>query len=48
MSMDLNFWQSYFDVVIDTAYTSQDVALLLDALGSYKEYILIPLNSGKL
>lgn len=31
----------HFDVVIDTAYTSQDVALLLDALGSYEEYILI-------
>ena len=33
--------QLYFDVVIDTAYTSQDVALLLDSLGSYEEYILI-------
>lgn len=30
-----------FDVVIDTAYTSCDVELLLDALGSYKDYILI-------
>ena len=31
----------HFDVVIDTAYTSNDVELLLDALGDYKEYILI-------
>lgn len=31
----------HFDVVIDTAYTSQDVELLLNALGSYDEYILI-------
>lgn len=30
-----------FDVVIDTAYTSNDVELLLDALGKYGEYILI-------
>lgn len=30
-----------FDAVIDTAYTSDDVELLLDALGEYKEYILI-------
>ena len=30
-----------FDVVIDTAYTSCDVELLLDALGSYENYILI-------
>lgn len=31
----------HFDVVIDTAYTSEDVKLLLDALGSYNDYILI-------
>lgn len=31
----------HFDVVIDTAYTSNDVVSLLDALGSYEEYILI-------
>lgn len=32
----------HFDVVIDvTAYTREDVDLLLDALGSYDEYILI-------
>lgn len=31
----------YFDVVIDTAYNSDDVELLLNALGSYKDYILI-------
>ena len=31
----------HFDVVIDTAYTSEDVTLLLDALGSYGDYILI-------
>ena len=30
-----------FDVVIDTAYNANDVQCLLDALGSYKEYILI-------
>ena len=30
-----------FDVVIDTAYNSDDVELLLNALGSYKDYILI-------
>ena len=30
-----------FDAVIDTAYTSDDVELLLDALGGYKDYILI-------
>ena len=30
-----------FDVVIDTAYTANDVELLLDALGEYGEYILI-------
>ena len=30
-----------FDVVIDTAYNSDDVELLLNALGSYKNYILI-------
>lgn len=31
----------YFDVVIDTAYTAQDVALLLNALGGCGEYVLI-------
>lgn len=31
----------YFDVVIDNAYTSNDVKLLLDALGSHGEYFLI-------
>lgn len=31
----------HFDVVIDTAYTANDVNLLLDALGDYKDYILI-------
>lgn len=31
----------HFDVVIDTAYTSDDVQKLLDALGSYEDYILI-------
>ena len=31
----------HFDAVIDTAYTSRDVDLLLDALGSYGEYVLI-------
>ena len=31
----------YFDVVIDTAYNSNDVEMLLNALGAYKDYILI-------
>ena len=31
----------YFDIVIDTAYCAKDVESLLDALGGYKEYILI-------
>lgn len=31
----------HFDVVIDTAYTSEEVETLLDALGSYEDYILI-------
>lgn len=31
----------HFDIVIDTAYTSDDVTKLLDALGSYGDYILI-------
>lgn len=31
----------YFDIVIDTAYTAQDVASLLDALGGYRDYVLI-------
>ena len=30
-----------FDIIIDTAYTAAEVNLLLDALGGYKEYILI-------
>ena len=30
-----------FDAVIDTAYTARDIALLLDALGSYGEYVFI-------
>lgn len=30
-----------FDVVVDTAYTAYDVNKLLDALGEYKDYILI-------
>lgn len=30
-----------FDIVIDTAYNSDDVNKLLDALGDYKDYILI-------
>lgn len=30
-----------FDVIIDTAYTADDVDKLLDALGEYKDYILI-------
>ncbi len=31
----------HFDVVIDTAYTAEDVNLLLDALESYRHYFLI-------
>lgn len=31
----------HFDVVIDTAYNFNDVETLLDAVGSYEEYILI-------
>lgn len=32
----------HFDIVVDvTAYTAKDVDLLLDALGSYEEYVLI-------
>lgn len=31
----------WFDIVIDTAYTSNDVELLLDALGKYEDYFLI-------
>ena len=31
----------HFDTVIDTAYSSNDVNCLLDALGEYKNYILI-------
>ena len=30
-----------FDVVIDTAYSAYDVETLLDALGSYEDYIMI-------
>ena len=30
-----------FDVVIDTAYNSDDINKLLDALGNYKDYILV-------
>ena len=35
----------HFDVVIDTAYNSDDINLLLDALESYNEYILISSSS---
>lgn len=35
------FKDTYFDIVIDTAYTAHDVETLLDALGEYGEYILI-------
>ena len=31
----------YFDIVIDTAYSRDDVEKLLDALGNYKDYILV-------
>ena len=31
----------HFDLVIDTAYDAEDVTMLLDALGSYDEYVLI-------
>ena len=31
----------HFDIIIDTAYTSNEVGLLLDALGEYGEYIFI-------
>lgn len=31
----------YFDVVIDTAYTCEDITMLLDSLGGYREYIFI-------
>lgn len=31
----------YFDIIIDTAYTAQDVDLLLDGLTSYGTYFLI-------
>lgn len=31
----------HFDIVIDTAYSANDVEMLLDALDSYGEYILI-------
>ena len=32
---------THFDVVIDTAYTGNDIALLLDALDGYEDYIFI-------
>ena len=35
------FKDTYFDIVIDTAYTAHDVETLLVALGEYGEYILI-------
>ncbi len=35
----------HFDAVIDTAYNSEDVELLLDALESYEDYILISSSS---
>ena len=35
----------HFDVVVDTAYTANDVELLLDALESYDKYILISSSS---
>ena len=31
----------HFDIIIDTAYNSKDVGLLLDSLGSYDDYIFI-------
>ena len=31
----------HFDVVIDTGYTAKEVELLLDALGSYENYVFI-------
>ncbi len=31
----------YFDVIIDTAYNAKDVEALLNAVGAYKDYILI-------
>ena len=31
----------YFDIVIDTGYTANDVTMLLYALGEYKDYIFI-------
>ena len=31
----------HFDIVIDTAYTARDVEELLDAIGSYEDYVLI-------
>ena len=31
----------HFDVVIDTGYTTKEVELLLDALGSYENYVFI-------
>ena len=31
----------HFDLVIDTAYTARDVEMLLDALGTYDDYVFI-------
>ena len=31
----------HFDLVIDTAYTARDVEMLLDALGTYEDYVFI-------
>ena len=31
----------HFDLVVDTAYTAKDVEMLLDAIGSYDDYVLI-------
>lgn len=31
----------HFDLVIDTAYTARDVEMLLDAMGTYDDYVLI-------
>lgn len=37
--------QFHFNLVIDTAYTSEDVDLLLDALESYDDYVLVSSSS---
>lgn len=31
----------HFDVVVDNGYTAEDISLLLDALGSYDDYVFI-------